>query len=126
MLSENKVVKKALEDIYYNDLCTVIEYQDVRNDETKITKKHEVTVLENLPCKISFEQSNINNLVQSDTVAKFKKTIKLFISTDINIKAGSKIEVTHNQNKTVYAMSGSPCVYPSHQEIMLELFERWA
>lgn len=47
---------------------------------------------------------------------------KLFISPDVAIKAGSKIIVTQHGRTTEYSNSGVPAVYPTHQEIMLTLF----
>lgn len=54
------------------------------------------------------------------------QSVKLFISPDIVIKAGSKIIVTQHGRTTEYSNSGVPAVYPTHQEIMLTLFEGWA
>ena len=51
--------------------------------------------------------------------------MKLFISPDVLIKAGSKIIVTQHGRTTEYSNSGVPAVYPTHQEIMLTLFEGW-
>ena len=52
--------------------------------------------------------------------------IKLFISSDIVIKSGSKLTVTQTGVTTAYTGSGVPAVYPTHQETILELFESWA
>ncbi|HBG1494195.1 TPA: hypothetical protein KPH48_002465, partial [Clostridioides difficile] len=46
-------------------------------------------------------------------------TIKLFISPDIEIKAGSKLII----NDKEYVRSGESAIYPNHQEIILELFK---
>ncbi|HBG7860105.1 TPA: hypothetical protein KRF17_003499, partial [Clostridioides difficile] len=52
-------------------------------------------------------------------VAKLEQTIKLFISPDIEIKAGSKLII----NDKEYVRSGESVIYPNHQEIILELLE---
>ncbi|ENY8920593.1 hypothetical protein ACF133_003995, partial [Clostridioides difficile] len=52
-------------------------------------------------------------------VAKLEQTIKLFISPDIEIKAGSKLII----NDKEYVRSGESAIYPNHQEIILELLE---
>ena len=54
------------------------------------------------------------------------QTIKLFIAPEIDIKPGSKIDVTHLGVTTSYKRSGNPAVYHTHQEIMLELWENYA
>ncbi|HBG5847838.1 TPA: hypothetical protein OUL20_003776, partial [Clostridioides difficile] len=57
-------------------------------------------------------------------VAKLEQKIKLFISPDIEIKAGSKLIITNQNNITKeYIRSGEPAIYPNHQEIILELFK---
>ncbi|HBG8562141.1 TPA: hypothetical protein KRH50_003618, partial [Clostridioides difficile] len=52
-------------------------------------------------------------------LAKLEQTIKLFISPDIEIKAGSKLII----NDKEYVRSGESAIYPNHQEIILELFK---
>lgn len=133
MLPENQVVKlnvaqkaarKAIESIY-SGVCTIIECQDVRDEKTKITRKNEeVSVVENQPCKLSFER--LNAVLQTDAATEQTQGAKLFIAPEINVKPGSKIIVEQNGVTTEYSASGVPAVYPSHAEIMLELFKGWA
>lgn len=118
-----KAARKAIESTYYTGVCTIIEYQEV-TDENKITRQEEVTVIENQPCKLSFEK--LNAVVQTDTAAAISQGTKLFISPEVVVNAGSKIVVEQNGVKTEYSASGEPAVYPSHKEIMLELFKGWA
>ena len=73
-------------------------------------------VLENQPCKLSYK--NIVSATEGK-VAKLEQTIKLFISPDIEIKAGSKLII----NDKEYVRSGESAIYPNHQEIILELFK---
>ena len=52
---------------------------------------------------------------------------KLFIAPDITITPRSNIEVTNAFGEvTVYKSSGEPAKYQTHQEIVLELVERYA
>lgn len=103
---------------------TVSERQSVKDPNTHITSTKEVVVLENQPCKLSFE--TIAATVQTDTAAALSQGVKVFLSPDVSIKAGSKLTVTQNGVTTAYKSSGVPAVYPTHQEIILTLFERWA
>jgi hypothetical protein len=118
-----KAARKAIESTYYTGVCTIIEYQEV-TDENKITRQEEVPVIENQPCKLSFE--SLNAVVQTDTAAAVSQGTKLFISPEVVVNAGSKIVVEQNGVKTEYSASGEPAVYASHKEIMLELFKGWA
>lgn len=133
MLSENQMVneltvtqkaaKKAIESTY-SGVCTILERRDVQDEKTKITRKNqEVIIVENQPCKLSFEK--LNAVIQTDTVTKQAQGTKLFIAPEIEVKPGSKIIVEQNGVTTEYSASGIPAIYSTHQEIMLELFERW-
>ncbi len=117
-----KTARKAIESLY-NGRCTVIEYKDTFDETTRITRKSEVTVIENQPCRLSFVKQN--TAVQTDTAAALTQTAKLFTAPEIQIKSGSKIIINQNGRTTAYSASGEPAVYFSHQEIMLEIFEDW-
>ncbi|MFL8713024.1 hypothetical protein Q3304_19805 [Clostridioides sp. GD02377] len=107
--------RKAIE-MMYRDKCTIVEYQPVKDPITKRTNNKEVVVLENQPCKLSYK--NITSTEQGK-VAKLTQTIKLFISPNINIKAGSKLII----NDKEYVRSGESAIYPNHQELILELLK---
>ena len=53
------------------------------------------------------------------------QTVKLLLPPDIVVLPGSKITVTQNKITEDYTSSGIPALYVTHQEIVLELFERW-
>lgn len=115
--------KEALEAMY-EDTCAVYEYLPVKGPDTKITRKEETLVCGEIPCKISFE--DISPASKGDGAAEQSIKIKLFLSPDILIKAGSKVVVTHLGEDISYSCSGAPGKFPSHQEVELKLFERWA
>lgn len=116
--------KAALEEYLYTDVCTVIKYQDATDSETKLTSKREIAVLENQPCKLSFESNG--SASNTDAATAIAQDIKLFLSPEIKISPGSKIVVTHEGRTGEYNQSGVPAVYPTHQEIALVLFKGWA
>ncbi|MFG6378942.1 MAG: hypothetical protein K1W19_11615 [Lachnospiraceae bacterium] len=118
-----EVHKKAIEQLY-EDVCTVCEYQSIKNEKTKLTEKREVVILENLPCKISFENTAVT--AGKEGAAEQEISVKLFLAPNINIKAGSKVIVIHNGETTAYSNSGVSARFFTHQEIELKLFERWA
>lgn len=120
---KKKAARKAIESTY-TGVMTVSERQSVKDPNTHITSTKEVVVLENQPCKLSFE--TIAATVQTDTAAALSQGVKVFLSPNVSIKAGSKLTVTQNGVTTAYKSSGVPAVYPTHQEIILTLFERWA
>lgn len=66
MQTSQKVARKAIENTY-TGVMMVSERQSVKDPNTHITSTKEVVVLENQPCKLSFE--TIAATVQTDTAA---------------------------------------------------------
>ena len=118
-----KAARKAIEATYFGTL-TVTERKKEKDERSKLTKDVEVVVLENQPCKLSFEK--LQTAIQSDSAATITQVTKLFVSPDISINAGSKITVSQDTVTTDYTCSGVPAIYPTHQEIILELFKDFA
>lgn len=108
----------------YEGVCTIIEYRDVVDEKTKLSNEKEVIVIEDEPCKLSFEK--LDTAVQTDTAARISQGIKLFLAPEISVGSGSKIVVTQNGITDEYAASGKPAVYCTHQEIVLKLLRGWA
>lgn len=115
--------REAIESTYTGK-CNVYEQHSTRNETTKLMETEEILVLEEQPCRISF--SSIPSTSESESVATVKQSVKLFIAPEVEIKAGSKIVVTQDSVTREYSRSGISAVYPSHQEIMLELFGGYA
>ena len=115
-------VRKAIEKMYIGT-CDVIEHRKVKDPVTKKTGFKDEPVLLAEPCRLSFKSSPVTG---SDNTASVTQEIKLFVSPDVEIKSGSKIEVTQNGITKAYTNSSEPIIYETHQEITLKLFERWA
>lgn len=115
--------RKSIERLYIGK-CNVYEMESIKDPVTKITTKKEVLKLSDQPCKLSF--SSLKNADEGDGAATVTQTPKLFIAPDIVIKPGSKIEVTQNNVTTLYQRSGEPGMFTTHQEIVLELFTKYA
>ena len=88
-----QAARKAIESTYFGVLM-VTEMQKVKDERSKLTNDEEVVVLENQPCKLSFEK--LQTAIQSDSAATITQGTKLFVSPDISIKAGSKITVSQD------------------------------
>ena len=117
-----KGMRKAIEKMYIGT-CDVIEHMAVTDPVTKKTGFSEAPVLLAQPCRLSYKASPITS---DGNTAAVTQEIKLFISPDVEIKPGSKIEVTQNGRKTAFTNASMPAVYDTHQEISLKLFDRWA
>ncbi len=119
-----KAARSAFEKYHYDGTATVSEWSKVKDKESGLTKQGEVILLENQPCHLSKEKDAA--VSQSVSAAQVSQTVKLFIAPDIQIKAGSKITVTQAGITAIYTHSGKAAVYDTHQEILLDLFERFA
>ena len=131
MLWENTLVKiagvarKKLE-AAYTGVCEVREHVYATDAKTGLTRPQgaEKVVYEALPCRLSCER--VSAAQGTELGAAIAQGVKLFCAPDVVIKPGSKITVTQNGVTTEYTASGPPAVYPTHQEVLLELFKGWA
>lgn len=115
--------RRAIEKLY-TGRCTVIVRQDIKDPVTKITSQQEIPVLEDLPCRLSHER--LAAAGTASPAALIAQSIKVFMAPEIAVPPGSKLVITQNAVTEEYANSGKPAVYATHQEITLNLFERWA
>lgn len=125
MFSKNKValkVRKSIECLYKGK-CNVIEHKKMKKENKAIGFVDEV-IFENEPCRLSFSTSDTTT--DNNGVSAKEQKVTLFLAPEHEIKAGSKIVVTQENRTTAYKSSGVPKIYASHQEIALELFERWS
>lgn len=116
-----KAHRNAVE-LLYEGTCTVTEYESYTKPN-KATGHREVTVIENQPCRLSYNSSP--GAEQTDTGAGKEQIIKLFLAPEVKIKPGSRITVTQNDITEDYCRSGQPAVYATHQEVELDLWEGW-
>lgn len=117
--------RKALERLW-KDRCTVYHKVKVKDLNTKLTDFEEKPLLQDQPCKLSFETLSSTD---GDPVATLTQSVKLFISPDVKIPAGCKIVVTRfNDLERTFtcAKSGEAGVFTNHQEILLEPWKGYA
>lgn len=117
--------RKALEQLW-KDRCSVFIKKKVTDPVTKLTDFKETLLLENQPCKLSFETLASSS---GDPVAAVSQRVKLFLSPDVKIPAGCKITVKRFndlEREFAYSQSGEAGVFTNHQEIPLEPFREYA
>ena len=102
--------------------CTVYEFEDVTDPETYQTTQREVAVIEDEPCRLSYNHEQATNIQSGAAVVS--QSITLFIRPDLVIKPGSVIEITQHGVTERYEGSGKPAIYTNHQEIILKLHEK--
>lgn len=107
--------------ILWKGRCTIYEFKDVQDPDTFQTTQKEVPVLEDEPCRLSYNREQSTNIANGAAVVS--QSITLFIRPDLVIKPGSVIEITQNGVTEKFKGSGKPAIYTNHQEIVLELYE---
>nr|WP_301906351.1 hypothetical protein [uncultured Anaerostipes sp.] len=108
----------------YDGTCNIYSMQDVKDPETKITEQKEVSLLENVPCHMSF--SGAVTAEGNGTSTDVKQEIKLFLAPEVLVPPGCRIEVMQHGVTESYSGSGKAAIYSSHQEISLELWKEYA
>ena len=101
--------------------CTIYEFQTVTNPYTYQSTQKEVPVVIDEPCRVSYNREQATNI--QDGAAVISQSITLFIRPDLEVKAGSVIDVTQHGVTTKYKGSSKSALYTNHQEIILELYE---
>lgn len=115
--------RKAVE-ATYDGICRIYGMEAIKDPETMVTRQEEALVKEEVPCHLSVSSSA--PVAGSSMAASVSQTIKLFLAPELSVPPGSRVEVTQQGRTESYAQSGKAAVYPSHQEIMLELWEGYA
>lgn len=123
-LQKAQAVARKAQEALYSGTATVTERRKVRDEQTKLTKEQDVVALENQPCRLSFEPLRATQ--QTGAAASVTQVIRLFLAPEVTVKPGSRVTVTQDGVTACYRCSGVPAVYPTHQEILLDLAERWA
>lgn len=118
-----KSYKNALRRLW-DGLCDIYVLETVRNETNGRDEPTEVQKLSGEPCRLSF--SSISSTDEQDSAPRIQQALKLFISKDVEIPAGSKIVVTQEGRTESYERSSEPAVYSTHQELVLVPFKEYA
>lgn len=109
--------RKAIESLY-DSIATIYSVTSGRNQQTGQTVIASTVLYHDKACRVS---SKTDNQATSNELHKNKKQIvRLFISPDLSIPVGAKIDVVKNNVVTKYVNAGKSFVYDTHQEIILE------
>ncbi len=116
--------RKVIESLY-KGLCDIYEYRSSKDPTTgRISKPKEVKVnTEQIPCRLSYNSSQTITQAEGGVLVQ---NIKLFMDPEIEVKPNSKVVVTQNGRTVAYKSSSQPMVYENHQEVNLEIFDKWA
>ncbi|MED3803692.1 hypothetical protein P4562_17345 [Lysinibacillus xylanilyticus] len=115
--------RKALERLWRGN-CTVKAWRDAEDPVTHITKPKEVSLYNDLKCKLSHK--TLTSSSSTGGPAIIAEQIKLSLGNEYEIPAGCKIIVTQDDVTEEYTRSGKPGIFMDHQEIVLMLFREYA
>lgn len=101
--------------------CTIYEYKTITDPKTFQSTQQLVPTLVDEPCRLSYRYEQATNIQNGAAVVS--QSITLFIRPDLDIKAGSVIEITQHGRTTKFKGAGKPAVYTNHQELIMELYE---
>ena len=122
MLPNSQMVRAAIQSLY-DGKCTVTVQQEYEK-ENGATGFKEVVLFEDEPCRLSF--NNISSTNEDEAAATISQVTELFINPEVDIPSGSKITVTQNGETMEYSKSGVRAKYETHQQIILQLWDRWS
>ena len=124
--------KKSIES-FYTDVCNVYEHKKIRDEKSKQTKMVRTLVHELLPCRMSF--GSYVRPSGDEVTSNLTLSVVLFLSPNVEIKAGSEFEVERNvlsnDDSTLPRIvklknSAPPYIFETHQEITCSILEDYA
>lgn len=121
------MVKSDIESLFCH-LCNIYEYREYT--EGSVTKHNMVMIYHNMKCRLSYSTGMLYSKLKSgqEKTDAFKnnQSIKLFLPADVNVKAGCRIEVFHQNITSVFVNSSDAAFYKNHTEILLDNNKEWA
>lgn len=125
MVIPHDLVRKAIESRYDNT-CSIYVYDDVFDYDTKQTRKERKVLLENVPCRLSYQTQAFASLVstQTDGIPETYQSLKMFIAPELDIPENSEIEVKRSGRLLKFKRSSVPVIHTNHQEVMVEVWDQ--
>lgn len=119
--------RKFIEKMYIGR-CNIWVSKKLTNSNFATYFKDELLAID-VPCKLSYGTHSYSTpklASESQTTTEISANVKLFINPDIEIPTGSKIDVIQNGRKTKYKYTGEVAFFETHQEIRLELADKYS
>lgn len=118
MFPDNVVVTfRNTLDNAYDGKVTFIKSEKIRKPDGSTTFE-DVEYIKDEPCRLSFREMNyvVPTLQMSNRVIDI---IKIYMRPEPIVEPGSRCVVTQNGFTRTYKCAGSPLVYETHQEVIL-------
>lgn len=106
----------------YRGTLTIHEWSLITDPVTHISSEVETITVADQPCMLS--HTSTAPTTSAEGIPSVVKSTKIFVAPDVIIKEGSKLVVTQDGVTNTYERSGVPSVYPTHQEVSVNLMEK--
>lgn len=125
MVIPHDLVRKAIES-RYESTCSVYVYGDVFDEATKQTRRERKLLIENQPCRLSYQTQAFASLVssQSEGVPSTYQSTKIFMAPELDVPENSEIEVNWQGRLLKFKRSSVPVIHHNHQEVMVEVLDQ--
>lgn len=105
--------------ILYEDRVRAISVETYEDDVTKVVKRKKIVVVDDAPCRLSFNSSS--HVDDSTFHSKVKRNDVLTTGPDVIIPKGSDVIVTRADGTIYhYRFSDTPSIHLSHRRYELE------
>ncbi len=119
--AEARRMREAIEALW-TDVCSIAVRRAVQA-EGGAEELREETIATGVKCRLSYIEAGA---AQLDVAAQLGQRAKLMLGCELEVPPGSLITVERCGRQVKYRSSGAPRLYRSHQEIEMELSDRWA
>lgn len=127
MVINRKRIERDIKSLFCHR-CTVYEYEEYA--EGDVTKHKEVLKYQDIECRLSYTTGVLFGKMKSSQMKgdalKSEQSIKLFLPINVDIRAGSKIVVNHDNITEIFINSSQPSRFKHHIEVLLAKNEEWA
>lgn len=127
MFPKNKMVRKALENLYDHVIVSGYEYRKANDEITGITDTQKCPLaIDGTPCRLDVSSSDRSPADYSGAQpGNIAQEITLYLSPDIPITPGATLVIRGlDGTERTYEAASVPTVYTHHQEISLKLAEK--
>ncbi len=118
-------VRAAMERLYDGE-CSIFEQVCEVDEVTKVSSFNEVLLAGGMSCHLSFNQGISAGLSLGEHNASKLQKVKLFLSPEVKVPAGSRVLVHQCGMDYEFWCSSQSEVYASHQEICLVNVDEFA
>lgn len=117
------MVKTAIQSLWKYK-CDVVVFDNESTEESPFVCPTERVICKDLPCHVRFYYYYTNTNTSSEENSKASQKATLFVDSDIDIPAGSKVYVSKGDYSQEFEYTGLMMGYDYHNEYGLAIIDR--